>query len=310
MDTTNLQTNVKLNSMIMKNKFQFFGALLFGAMLIGGLTFTSCSDDDDDDKNGKIDPSTVATANLVAYFPFDGNATEMKASLTPTLSPNVTYVAGRRGQAYQGAEGAHLLYTLPDASKLKSLTSFTLAMWFKSPLVTGDPEPTVFEIGKSDDLFWGNLKFALNRLDANADSLQLKAFFLKNGAVWSGQHVSYSDNVFQINRWMHIVLQYDENTSKYMIYKDGVKIETNTGVEDRWAAGDDVNPRPKLGALAFVNADKINIGAWRPKTEGTATDAWMGWFKGNLDELRVYDKALTAIEVKALYDAEVTQIVE
>jgi hypothetical protein len=34
----------------------------------------------------------------------------------------------------------------------------------------------------------------------------------------------------------------------------------------------------------------------------------MGWFLGNMDELRVYDKALTAAEVKALYDAEVTQI--
>ncbi len=294
----------------MKNKFQFVGALLFGVLTLGGLVITSCSDDDDNGDNGKIDPSTIATSNLVAYFPFDGNATESIANLTPTMQPNVTYVAGRRGQAYQGANQAHLLYTLPANSKLKNLTSFSLAMWFKSPLVTGDPEPTVFEIGKSDDLYWGNLKFALNRLSATADSLQFKAFFLKTGAVWSGQHVSYSDNLFTINRWMHIVLQYDETTSKYMIYKDGVKITTNDGVENRWAAGDDVNPRPALGPLAFANADKINIGAWRPKTEGTATDAWMGWFLGNLDELRVYDKALTAAEVKNLYDAEVTQINE
>lgn len=293
----------------MKNKSRIIGALLFSAMLMGGFMLTACSDDDDNnDNNGKVDPSTIATANLVAYFPFDGNGTEEIASLTPEVTTGVTYVAGRRGNAYQGADGAHLLYTLPTGSKLKSLTSFTLAMWFKSPLVTGDPEPTVFEIGRSDDAYWGNLKFALNRLDASADSLQLKSFFYKDGAVWSGQHISYSCSAFQINRWMHIVLQYDENTSKYMIYKDGVKIETSEGVEDRWAAGDDVSPRPELGALSFVNADKINIGAWRPKSEGTATDAWMGWFMGNLDELRVYDKALTATEVKALYDAEVTQI--
>jgi len=294
----------------MKNKFRIFGALLFGAMLIGGLTLTSCDKDDDDDSNGKVNPSTIATANLVAYFPFDGNGNEKIASLTPTMMPNVTYVAGRRGQAYQGADGAHLLYSLPTESKLKSLTSFSVAVWFKSPLVTGDPEPTIFEIGKSDDLFWGNLKLALNRLSGTADSLQIKTFFLKTGAVWAGQHISYSNTVFQINRWMHLVFQYDETTSKFMIYKDGVKVETSTGVEDRWAAGDDVSPRPKLGALAFANADKINIGAWRPKSEGTATDAWMGWFLGNLDELRVYDKALTATEVKALYDAEVSQIAE
>lgn len=291
----------------MKNRIKITGALLIAMMVMMSSMLTSCNKVDDPD-DGKIDPSTIATTNLVAYFPFDGNGTEKIANLTPTLQPNVTYVTGRRGQAYQGANMAHLLYTLPAASKLKSLTSFSVAMWIKSPLVTGDPEITLFEIGKSDDFFWGNLKLGLLRLNATADSLNFKAFFLKNGAVWSGQHINYSDPLFPINMWMHMVFQYDQTTSKFMIYKDGVKIETSAGVENRWAAGDDVNPRPPLGPLAFANADKINIGAWRPKTEGTATDAWMGWFLGNMDELRVYDKALTAAEVKALYDAEVTQI--
>jgi len=50
------------------------------------------------------------------------------------------------------------------------------------------------------------------------------------------------------------------------------------------------------------------IGGWLTKILDNPTDNWMGWFKGNLDELRVYDKGLTATEVKNLYDAEVTQI--
>jgi hypothetical protein len=290
----------------MKNFFKISG-ILSAVVLVFGMMITSCKKDEDPNA-GKTDPSTIATTNLIAYFPFDGNATEKIATLTPTVETAVTYVTGRRGQAYQGADLAHLLYTLPAASKLKTLTSFSVAMWIKSPLVTGDPEITLFEIGKSDDLFWGNLKLGLLRLNATADSLNFKAFFLKNGAVWSGQHIGYSDNLFLINKWMHIVFMYDENTSKFEIYKDGVKVVTNDGVENRWAAGDDVNPRPKLGALAFANADKLNIGAWRPKSENAATDAWMGWFLGNLDELRVYDKGLSATEVKALYDAEVTWV--
>jgi hypothetical protein len=247
----------------MKDRIKITGALMIAMMIMMSSMLTSCNKDDDPD-DGKIDPGTIATTNLVAYFPFDGNGTEMIANLTPTLQPNVTYVAGRRGQAYQGANMAHLLYTLPATSKLKTLTSFSVAMWIKSPLVTGDPEITLFEIGKSDDFFWGNLKLGLLRLNATADSLNFKAFFLKNGAVWSGQHISYSDPLFPINMWMHMVFQYDQTTSKFMIYKDGVKIVTNDGVENRWAAGDDVVPRPPLGPLAFANADKINIGAWRP----------------------------------------------
>lgn len=293
----------------MKNKFKIMGVLLFGAMLATSLLMTSCGEDEDDPDAGKIDPNTIATSNLVAHFPFDGNGNERIASLTPSVTTGATFVAGRRGQAYQGANNARLLYTLPATSKMKNLTSFSIAMWIKSPLVTGDPEPTIFEIGKSDDLYWGNLKLALNRLSATADSLQLKAFFLKTGVEWSGQHISFSRRVFTTNIWMHLVFQYDAATSKYMIYKNGVKVVTPAGVENRYAGPQPaVGVQPPLGPLAFANADKINIGAWRPKSEGTATDAWMGWFLGNLDELRVYDKALTAAEVLSLYQAEVTQL--
>lgn len=287
----------------MKNKFNYLRVMSLGILLAGLMGFTSCKKTDDPNA-GKTDPSTIATTNLVAYFPFNGNGTETIASLTPTVTTGVTYVTGRRGQAYQGADLAHLLYTLPTGSKLKTLTSFSVALWFKSPLVTGDPEPIFFQIGKSDDLNWGNLTLCLNRLSATADSLQLHAFFLKTGVDWSGQNVPYSNKSFIINAWMHLVFEYDATTSKYKIYKNGVHVLAGSSVEDRYANDQSV----PLGALAFANADVINIGAWRPKSEGTATDAWMGWFLGNMDELRVYDKALSDTEVKSLFDAEVTEL--
>ncbi|MGB4328419.1 MAG: LamG-like jellyroll fold domain-containing protein [Tenuifilum sp.] len=291
----------------MKNKFRIFGALLFGAVVMGGLLFTACSKDDDNNDNGKVDPSTIATANLVAYMPFDDNALDKVGNLTPSQQPNVTYVVGRRGKAYQGADGAYLRYNLPDNSKLKTLKSYTVAMWIKSPKVDGTPVPKVFEIGKSDDLFWGNLTIMIERLtDPGADSLFFKLHFKKVGVPWEGQWIEVKKSIFQVNKWMHLVFQYDATTSKFMVYKDGVKVEFPEAVENRYA-NDQQEP---LGDLNFVNADVLNIGAWRPKTDSQATDEWMGWFMGNLDELRVYDKALSATEVKALYDAEVSQITE
>ena len=299
--------NLKLSTM--KNKFRILSALLlFSALVTSSLFFTSCGDDDDDNPptDNKIDPSTIATANLVAYFPFDGNALEKIGNLTPTQQPGVTYVAGRRGQAYQGADGAYLRYNLPDASKLKTLKSFSIAMWIQSPKVDGTPVPKIFEIGKSDDLFWGNLTLMIERLDADPgqDSLFFKLHFKKVGAPWEGQWIELKSSTYQVNKWMHLVYQYDATTSKFMIYKDGVKMTLPETTENRYA-DDQQTP---LGELNFVNADVLNIGAWRPKTDSGATDEWMGWFMGNLDELRVYDKALTATEVKDLYDAEVSQI--
>lgn len=291
----------------MKNKFRIFGALLFSAMVAGGLIFTSCSNDDEGGDSGKIDPSTIATANLVAYFPFDDNATEKIGNITPTQQPGVTYVAGRRGKAYQGANNAYLRYNLPTNSKLKTLTSYSIAMWLKSPKVDGTPVPKIIEIGKSDDLFWGNLTLMIERLTAvGADSLFFKLHFKKVGVPWEGQWIELKKSLFQVNKWMHLVFQYDATTSKFMVYLNGAKIEFPASTENRYA-DDQQTP---LGNLNFQNADVLNIGAWRPKTDAQATDEWMGWFMGNLDELRIYDKALTATEVKALYDAEVSQITE
>jgi hypothetical protein len=64
------------------------------------------------------------------------------------------------------------------------------------------------------------------------------------------------------------------------------------------------------GALTFSNPDYLTIGAWLTKVVDVpaATDAWMGWFKGNLDELRIYNHGLSATRVKNLYDAEITQL--
>lgn len=292
----------------MKNWFRFSGKILFFGTLLASVMLTSCNGDDDNNGVVKVDPNTIATTNLVAHFPFDGTATERIANLTPVVQPGLTFVPGRRNQAFQGANNAHLRYNLPTGSPLRALTSFSIAMWMRSPLVTGAPVPTIFEIGNSQDFFWGNLKIHLDRLPDTADSLNVRVFFMKDGVPWSGQHIGFGSRLFTVDRWMHLVLQYDAVTSKFTIFHNGTRVTTNPGVEDRWAEGTDVTPRRPLGPLNFVNADVINIGSWRPVTQGTSTDEWMGWFRGNLDELRVYSRALTATEVKGLYDAEVSQI--
>jgi len=292
----------------MKKWFKISGGALLAGLLLSGALLTSCEVEEDNNGLARVDPNTIATANLVAHFPFDGNAVERIANLSPVVQPGVTFVPGRRNQAFQGAINAHMRYNLPTGSPLRTLTSFSIAMWLRSPLVTGDPVPTIFEIGNSADLFWGNLKIHLDRLPATADSLNLRVFFRKDGVPWSGQHIGFGSRLFTVDRWMHLVLQYDAVTSKFTIFLNGARVPTNPGVEDRWAEGPDVTPRRPLGALNFVNADVINIGAWRPRTEGPALDPWMGWFRGNLDELRVYSRALTATEVTSLYDAEVSQI--
>jgi len=289
-------------------KNRFFSVLAIVTALFMGFTFAACSSDDDengDNNNGKIDPSTIATTNLIAYFPFEDNGVDLIASLSPAAQPNVSYVTGRRGKAYQGAENAYFLYNLSSSSKLATMTQgFTVSAWIKPTKVYGDPVPMIFQIGKTSDHFWGNLTWMQERAgDATAgaaiDSCYYKFCFQAGGSTqWLADGFWKK---FIPNTWQHLTLSYDGATSQFSVYINGVLYPERSKVLKN-ATGQNV------GNLTFTEADKMVIGGWLTKILDNATDAWMGWFKGNLDEFRVYDKGLTATEVKNLYDAEVTQI--
>lgn len=298
----------------MKMNFRVIGKLLMGAMLFSGTVFIACDNDDDDDNgnNGKTDPTTIANTNLVAYFPFDDNGNDQVGNLTPKASPGVTFVTGRRGKAYQGANNAYFLYDLPSASKLKTLRALTISMWFYgTPAVNGvAPVPGILQIGGTSDPTWGNLMLTQDRLDEAVDSLNLKIVFHKEGAAWNNQFINVSKPEILENKWMHLVLAYDNTTSKFSAYVNGTPLNLPAGTTDRWAAGEEVTPRPALGDLVFNNATQFAIGGWIQKILGASTDEWMGYFTGKLDELRIYDKGLSSTEIKDLYDAEVSQLTE
>lgn len=297
----------------MKKRFLTFGSIMLLSMMAISVTFIGCKDDSDDNgDDGKIDPSTIATANLVAYFPFEDNGNDLIGSMTPKQMPNVSYVAGKRGKAYQGANEAYFLYDLPAASKLKTLKAFTISMWFYgTPAIDGvAPVPGILQISGTTDPVWGNLMLTQDRMPDAVDSLNIKIVFHKEGATWANQFVGFSKPAFLENKWIHIVFDYDNVTSKYMVYVNGAPLSLEAGITDRWAAGDDVDPRPALGDLAFATPTQFAIGGWMQKILGASTDEWMGYFTGKIDELRIYDKGLSATEVKNLYDAEVTQLTE
>ena len=281
------------------------------ALLIG-VSFTSCKATEPDPYAGKTDPSTIATADLVAYFPFNGNGNDTIGGLTPTMKPNVTYATGRRGMAFQGVNNAYFLYNLPTASKLRSLKAFSVAMWLYEPQIPNEvaPVPMILQIKNDDDLFWGNLSLTQDRMGAATapvDSLNLKMVFHKEGAVWANQFVGFANPAFQASKWMHIIFEYDNVTSTYSVVVNGVKLVLSDGISKRWAdAAPATGAQPAFGDLVFNKPTQLVMGGWLPKIQSAATDEWMGWFNGKMDELRIYDRALTATEAKALYDAEVT----
>jgi len=88
-----------------------------------------------------------------------------------------------------------------------------------------------------------------------------------------------ADNVISDTRWYHIAFTYAANTMR--IYVDGVEVSSVAGICT--GSGDyvpDTNSNHNIGALGDGN--NIN-------------------FDGIIDEVRLYDRTLSAQEVNALY---------
>lgn len=275
--------------------------ILFAAVILAAGFFASCNKDNGpvDPYEGKTNPSTICQANLIAHFPFDGAATELINNVEPTkVGEGVAYEKGRRGQAYKGAAKNELVY---DAAAIKGATEmkdFSFACWFKHVAVPQSqaPVPWLFGFTNATD-FWGQLAFVLDRGGSDTtDSLAVKVAI--NGNKWAEYGLQ---PVFQANRWTHVVASFkvvDDTLQTIDMYVNGAPVEA--------LHRDFVNAE----MVDFSTSTMLLFGQWRQKAVDVpaATDEWMGDMDGDLDEVRLYNAALTAEEAKALYDAEITVI--
>jgi hypothetical protein len=96
------------------------------------------------------------------------------------------------------------------------------------------------------------------------------------GAFWEA--VSDKDKVKADGKWYQVAATYDSITGKCFLYRNGAKIKE---VSDLGAIGTSVDP--------------LTVGA---ATEGSR------YFHGKIDDVRIYDTALTGNEIHDLYDEQ------
>jgi hypothetical protein len=284
-------------------KLNFFGLFAVVALLFTGMVFISC-EDEPDPYEGKTNPSTIAAANLVAYFPFESETESVEKGEGVTYvkkSGTASFALGRRGNAYKGAvTEAYLEYNVASTNPFKTMTEFTMGAWVKTP--PADGAAIMFRLNGGDG-FMGNLVFMLEG-GSNADSLDIKGYLFNSATEWKGQDIRKAHRSFLSDRWVHVAYSYNKTTSTMTLYANGLPVATSV----RYSGPEVGGVQPPLGALTFgTDMSKILIGAWAQQVAGSG-DGWMKYFPGMIDELRIYDKALTDIEIKALYDAEITVI--
>jgi hypothetical protein len=297
----------------MKTNKIFISAI---ALTFGLAALNSCSDDDSSPLppiGGYNNANEVAATSLKAYWPLNGNGKESISNTSPSSTVATTYVAGIKGEAASFNSG-YMAY--PAITALNTTSgSASISCWAKvtnTKLVAGGPSniSPIFSLTRTGETF-GNLNLLAETHGlTTSDSIQMKGVFrIKNtdGSEFGGDAVnmikqeSWMDNTHTWaankigGKWAHVVYIFDGPTGTNKLYVNGVKISNSAWEVRNGGAAKPLNhflpTRPVIGALETV-------------ANGTNTDAWNAALKGQVDELRVYDKALTPSEIGALYELE------
>jgi hypothetical protein len=232
--------------------------------------------------NGYTSTAEIGKGNLVGYWSFDGSYVD-SVSKTAATGVGTSFTGGFKGQALQGSANGYVISDLPNA--IKNLNSFTIDYWLNTTNTSGIITPIVFS---RTDQFWGALDMFYENAGRTDVTANLKVHFNGQSEVWF-------TNGFIANPWsgwQNIALTYDAASSTFILYQGGIAIATQT------AAG--------LGNIVFpASATKIIFGTEQFQASpslGTAGGAqsWAGYLTGQMDEVRIYSKALSPSDLQAL----------
>lgn len=280
---------------------------LLSCVAVGSLLLTSCYKKFDTNSyappfliNGFSSVSQIAPANLVAYWSFDGSLTD---SVTGTAGTNngASFVPGFKGKAYQGSNTAYS--TFDPNNTLKNLQSYTISFWMKS--VSNSGAIGIFTLSNPND-FWGNIDIYQDGGSGTDAVFKVHMNNVRPGVLWGGQ---FTDTKIPINLWVNITITYDAATSIFNVYQNASQVGVNTPGNPAATKGPKINgsdpsvpPVIPYGALQFSNPAKIAFGTFQFQVglSNAGPQSWASNFAGNLDEFRIYNKALSAGEISSM----------
>lgn len=313
----------------------------FAALVFAGSILVACEDSIDKDNpaipypaiGGYENSDEIASENLIAKLGFENELADKTNNVTNALGTNVAYTTGIKGLAYNGSS-SEMRYAITDISnKITGLNDFTISFWMKSNN-TVDPNPAgqgkgaqgIFSIVRPTE-FWGGINLFIENPDnSKPDRIRLKLGVenSRSDVSWKGQGVIANLDGVK-GKWVHMTFVYNSKESKCYVYQDGEPAKNLEGFAYSPAGGatngyaswfandpgglDNPNNAPGYGELKLTGANgKAVFGTHQfetvpPMNNGGAQD-WATSFAGQMDEFRIYNKALASGDIVALYKLE------
>lgn len=211
------------------------------------------------------------TNGLLGYWPLnsieDGTAEDVVGSNNGTPAGGISSVSGQVDQA-ASFDGADDYVNVPDDPSLDLTESLTLAAWVK-PSSNQDDYARIISREQSGV---GNRQYNLG-VDASSTDPRTVVDTTGTDSVEVSATVPFTDN-----EWHHAVMTFDDSDA-VRLYVDGSQKDSTPVSSSLVSRGSTV---------------KFGVPAHLPDKD---------FFTGRIDDVRIYDRALSASEVSDLYNA-------
>jgi hypothetical protein len=254
-------------------------------LLIAAFLWYGCQDMDTPELGDYPQDANAPGGPLNFYVAFDGtssdplmNAVDSIRAKFPTENP-LQSVEGISGKAINGnVPKKFVSYSKPNDWAAKA-ESFTISFWAKH----GAPTQTEFPFSLVSDNWALASMFCL--VEGTVEKPVVKLFIDEQpGDKWFEWLNDDSVPGLFDGQWYHLVFVYDATTSGMTLYKDGVAYATKF-----W---DNHGP---------IKLKDNKVTGFRIGGSGNPDEGWMNSWTGDLDQFRLYSKALTVAEINDLY---------
>lgn len=212
------------------------------------------------------------TSGLVAHYPFNGNANDVSGNGNNGIVYGATLTADRFGNANSAYnfDGISNYISVPSSTSLNPVNQLTMSFWIKVLGITNSWSPILHKGGVYTSDF-ANREYTVWLNEA-------PYFHQTSAGNGAGQSYFNSSNI-TISSWIHYVGVIDRVNHAVHIYLDGQKVAEQS---DSYSSFNN-------------NQNALRIG-WTEESDSSYSP-----LKGILDDIRIYNRALSPSEITELY---------
>ncbi len=235
---------------------------------------------------GQPSGCTTPPSGLMAWWQAEGNANDAANLDGGTLDGNVDFMPGEVGQAFNFS-GTNSDVHIPASASLDvgAGSGFTIEGWI-NPASISQPQPLLQ--WNTSPFFYYGVSLWISLPPTNGGSGP-GCFSIDVNDYSSGHNVASTGQQLVQNTWQYVAATYDTNSGTIALYINGVLLtETNIGI---------VTPATRQDLWLGYEHDQIADDVFSSIGNGNA------WYGGQMDEISIYNRALSSAEIQAIYNA-------